>query len=80
MRRARLAYGGVAAVPLRVTGAEDAIAGMRWGPAAVERAQAVIVRALRPMSYHRGSAAYRLALAQSLFAKFHWEQQSEVAA
>jgi xanthine dehydrogenase small subunit len=53
---------------------------MRWGAAAVERAQAVLGRALRPMSDHRGSAAYRLALAQSLFAKFHWEQQAGVAA
>jgi len=80
VRRARLAYGGVAAIPLRVTAAEDTIAGMRWGEAAVERAQVVLGRALRPMSDHRGGAAYRLALAQSLFAKFEWEQQAEAAA
>jgi xanthine dehydrogenase small subunit len=78
--RARLAYGGVAAVPLRSSEAENLLTGMRWNEAAVHRAQDVLARSLRPISDHRGSAAYRLALAQSLLEKFWWEQQTEAAA
>jgi xanthine dehydrogenase molybdopterin binding subunit/xanthine dehydrogenase small subunit len=48
----RMAYGGVAPVPLRVNPEEP------------------LARTLQPISDHRGSAEYRLALAQSLFDKF----------
>jgi len=77
IRRARLAYGGVAAVPMRATEAEEAILGAPWNESTVERAQKVLARTLRPISDHRGSAAYRLALAQNLLAKFWWDQESE---
>jgi xanthine dehydrogenase small subunit len=79
VRRARLAYGGVAPVPLRAMEAEEAILGARWNQAAVERAQQVLAKTLHPISDHRGSAAYRLALAQSLLEKF-WREQCEEAA
>jgi xanthine dehydrogenase small subunit len=78
--RARLAYGGVAAVPLRATEAEGALLGAPWNYTAVERAQKILARTLHPIGDHRGSAAYRLALAQSLLAKFWWQQQAEAAA
>jgi len=80
VRRVRMAYGGVAPVPLRATAAEEAILGARWNQAAVERAQQVLAKSLHPISDHRGSAAYRLALAQSLLEKFWWEQREEAAA
>jgi xanthine dehydrogenase small subunit len=80
IRRARLAYGGVAPVPVRAVEAEQVFEGARWNEAAVERAQAVLARTLHPISDHRGSAEYRLALAQSLLAKFHHEQIAEAAA
>ncbi|MDR3700899.1 MAG: FAD binding domain-containing protein [Candidatus Sulfopaludibacter sp.] len=80
VRRARMAYGGVAAIPLRAVEAEETIVGARWNESAVHRAQDVMERTLRPISDHRGSAAYRLALAQNLLEKFWWEQQAEAAA
>jgi xanthine dehydrogenase small subunit len=80
VRRARLAYGGMAAVPLRATEAEDVLLGVPWNLEAVERAQKILARTLHPIGDHRGSAAYRLALAQSLLAKFWWQQQAEAAA
>jgi xanthine dehydrogenase small subunit len=80
IRRARMAYGGVAAVPLRATEAEGAVVGSRWNEAPVHRAQDILARTLHPISDHRGSAAYRLALAQNLLEKFWWEQQAEAAA
>jgi xanthine dehydrogenase small subunit len=80
VQRARLAYGGVAPVPMRATEAEDALYGRPWEEPAIHRAQQVLERTLKPISDHRGSAAYRLALAQSLLEKFWWEQREEAVA
>ena len=77
--RVRFALGGVAAIPLRALAAEDAVLGQRWNDAAVERAQAALDRTLRPMSDHRGSAEYRLAVSKSLIAKFLWERREAAA-
>jgi xanthine dehydrogenase small subunit len=68
--RIRMAYGGVAAVPLRAMEAEQAIEGSLWNEAAIRRAQDALSRTLRPMSDHRGSAGYRMALARNLLGKF----------
>jgi xanthine dehydrogenase small subunit len=59
----RAAYGGVAPIPLRAFEAES-------DPA---RARETLARTLKPISDHRGSAAYRLALAQNLLEKFRLE-------
>jgi xanthine dehydrogenase small subunit len=67
---ARAAYGGVAATPVVVGGFEHALLGRRWGEAAVRAAQDAVAISLKPLSDHRGSAAYRLAVAQSLIEKF----------
>ncbi len=71
--RAIFAFGGVAPAPLRVFTAEEAALGQPWNEATVERIQRELDRALRPIDDHRGSAAYRLALAKSLVEKFYWE-------
>jgi len=72
--RARLAYGGVAAVPVRALEAERHLEGTFGEPEDLERARASLRETLQPMSDHRGSAAYRLALTQSLLDKFWFEQ------
>jgi xanthine dehydrogenase small subunit len=77
--RARFAFGGVASIPLLAASAEEAILGHRWNDAAVERAQAALDRTLEPISDHRGSAEYRLAVAKSLVAKFLWERREAAA-
>jgi xanthine dehydrogenase small subunit len=77
--RARFAFGGVAPFPLRAAAAEEAAFGQRWSEASVERAQAAIDRTLAPISDHRGSADYRLAVAKSLLAKFLWELREAAA-
>jgi xanthine dehydrogenase small subunit len=76
---ARIAYGGVAEVPRRVKQAEDELMGRTWNDAGLRRAQRAVERTLQPMSDHRGSAAYRLALAQSLLAKFQHELEAAAA-
>ncbi len=71
--RARLAFGGVAAVPLRVPEAERQLESTLGTPADLTRAKQILAATLKPMSDHRGSADYRLALTQSLLDKF-WSE------
>jgi xanthine dehydrogenase small subunit len=77
---ARIALGGVAATPVRATAAEFELLGTRWNRTTVDKAKRAIAATLRPISDHRGSAEYRLAMAQSLLDKFWFEQQREPAA
>ena len=78
--KARLAFGGVAAVPLRATEAEQALLGGAFDDSAIHRAQQVLERTLHPISDHRGSAAYRSALAQSFLEKFWFQFREEAVA
>jgi xanthine dehydrogenase small subunit len=78
--RARAAYGGVAATPVLVRGFEQSLLGRSWNQSAVLAAQHAVAGSLAPLSDHRGSAAYRLALAQSLIEKFWWETREAHAA
>jgi xanthine dehydrogenase small subunit len=65
----RAAYGGVAPTPIRAYEAERAL------PGSPTRAVEILGRTMKPISDHRGSAAYRLALSQSLLEKFFWERE-----
>jgi xanthine dehydrogenase small subunit len=76
VRRARFAFGGVAATPLRVTNAEDVVVGRAWDEDAVARVQGVLDRTLAPLSDHRGSAEFRREVAKSLVEKFWWESRA----
>ncbi|MEO8370674.1 MAG: FAD binding domain-containing protein [Candidatus Solibacter sp.] len=76
----RLAFGGMAGTPVRVPSAEAALTGRTWDDAAVAAAQRAIGSALRPMDDHRGSAAYRMAMAQSLLEKFLYQTRESEAA
>ncbi len=71
--RARFCFGGVASTPIRVTRAEDAVAGGPWNASAVTAVQRVIDETLAPLSDHRGSKAYRLEVSKSLVEKFYAE-------
>jgi xanthine dehydrogenase small subunit len=74
VRRARIAFGGVAATPLRVVEAEHALVDRPWNDAAVARVQDILARTLTPISDHRGSKEYRLEVSKSLVEKYHWER------
>jgi len=76
VRRVRLAFGGVAATPLRITAAEDALVGHAWDERAVGRAQQILDRTIAPLTDHRGSAEYRREVAKSLIEKFWWESRA----
>ncbi|MBL8298711.1 MAG: xanthine dehydrogenase small subunit [Rhodanobacteraceae bacterium] len=70
VRQARLAYGGVAAIPCRAVGVEDFLRGRTLDAATMETAQALLQAAFTPLSDHRAGAHYRRSLCASLFAKF----------
>ncbi len=73
IRRARFAFGGVAATPVRIVSAERAVTGEPWNEKAVERVQSALGRELSPITDQRGSSAYRLAVSGSLVRRFWWE-------
>jgi xanthine dehydrogenase small subunit len=73
VEKARVALGGVAAVPRRAIEAEHALEGTRFDPGDLRGAEESLHRTLTPIGDHRGSAAYRLAMAKSLLGKFRQE-------
>ncbi len=73
--RARLAYGGVAATPVRARSIEDALVGKPWTAATVEQVAPWLEHAFTPMSDHRGTSEYRRAMIVQLLRKFHAETE-----
>jgi xanthine dehydrogenase small subunit len=72
---ARLAFGGVAATPLRVEAAEQALIGQPATLAGIRAAQIILAQTLTPLTDVRASAAYRLQLVQNLLARAVLEYQ-----
>lgn len=70
VQRARLAYGGVAATPLRARTVESFLQGQMLDATTLEQAQRQLRAAFTPLSDHRASADYRRELCASLFARF----------
>ena len=71
IQRAIFAFGGVAASPLRAVAAEELALGKPWNLETVELLGRELDQTLNPMDDHRGSAAYRKAMARNFIAKFH---------
>ncbi len=74
VRHARLAYGGVAATPIRALEVEAMLLGHRLDAALVEAARVALTQTFSPLSDHRASADYRRALCGNVFAKFMREK------
>ncbi|HEX4336861.1 MAG TPA: FAD binding domain-containing protein [Polyangiaceae bacterium] len=66
----RIAYGGVAATPLRALAVEDRAYGQPWTRATLEALLPLVERLGTPMTDMRGSAAYRRAMLSKLLEKF----------
>ncbi len=67
---ARVALGGVAAIPLRVGDCEQAMLGRDWNEATVRSAMAALEHALKPIGDMRASARYRQLLSRNLLYRF----------
>ncbi len=73
---ARIAFGGMAAIPKRASACEAALIGSAWYPGVIERACDALGEDFTPLSDFRASKEYRLLTAQNLLRKFFLEQQS----
>ena len=73
---ARVAFGGMAAIPARAPGCEAALTGQAWTEATVEAAAQALARDYDPLDDLRGSAAYRRKVAANLLRRI-WAEQSE---
>ena len=73
----RIAYGGMAATPKRAANAEVALIGNSLTKASFEKAAVALNEDFKPLSDWRGSAEYRMLLAQNLLRRFYLEQASD---
>jgi xanthine dehydrogenase molybdopterin binding subunit/xanthine dehydrogenase small subunit len=70
---ARLAYGGVAAMPVRARATEAALIGKKWSSATCYEVLPILEKEFTPISDVRGSANYRRQLIANLLRKFFAE-------
>jgi xanthine dehydrogenase small subunit len=75
----RIAYGGMAATPLRLSSVEAALIGKPWTDTTIESAKAMLDSAMTPLSDMRASAAYRRSVARNLLLKFFLETSEKAA-
>ena len=76
----RIAYGGMAAIPKRARGCEQALRGRPWTEATIARGREALAREFAPISDMRASAVYRLLAAQNLLTKFWLETNAPTLA
>ena len=73
VKEARIAFGGMAAIPKRAAACEAALQGAGWSSATIERACAALAEDFTPLSDFRASKEYRQLTAQNLLRKFFLE-------
>jgi len=78
IRQARLAYGGVAATPVRAREAEAFLVGRAWDDATLEGALRILERTFTPIDDARSGRAFRAELVGSLFEKFWKDERTDV--
>ena len=76
VREARIAFGGMAAIPKRARACEAALEGKAWDQASIEQACLALDEDFTPLSDFRASKQYRLLTAQNLLRKYFIELQS----
>jgi xanthine dehydrogenase molybdopterin binding subunit/xanthine dehydrogenase small subunit len=75
IRHARLAYGGVAATPVRALRTETALLGKSWSAQTVAEVLPGLSAEFTPISDVRGSAEYRRDLIATVFEKFFHDDE-----
>ncbi len=68
---ARIAFGGMAAIPKRAAACEAALVGQTWSEEAARQAGAAVGEDFAPIDDHRASADYRLRVASNLFVRLY---------
>jgi xanthine dehydrogenase small subunit len=80
VERLAIAYGGVAAMPLRATAIEQLALGKPWDAGTLGLLREAAAELGTPLSDHRASAAYRRAMLGSLLERFFWETSDRAEA
>lgn len=80
VERLRVAYGGVAATPLRARAVEQLAVGKPWSLETISALLVALEQVGTPQSDHRGQASYRRAMIGTLLEKFFAESTVHVAA
>ncbi|HCJ29142.1 MAG TPA: xanthine dehydrogenase small subunit, partial [Pseudomonas sp.] len=73
---ARIAFGGMAAIPKRAVACERALIGAPFNTETIERACEALDKDFTPLTDFRASREYRLLVAQNLLRKCFHEQQA----
>lgn len=76
IRGARLAFGGMAAIPKRAESCEAAIIGRPWTIDTLQRGMAALREDFTPLTDARASSAYRVSVAANLLQRFWLETSS----
>ena len=74
---ARLAFGGVAAMPMRAPKTEQALLGQAWNEETLKRVLPVLEQEFTPISDVRGNAAFRRRLITNLLHKFFHSDETK---
>ncbi|HEV7817058.1 MAG TPA: xanthine dehydrogenase small subunit [Janthinobacterium sp.] len=74
---ARIAFGGMAAIPKRAARTEALLAGQPWDETTLAAAMAMLAQDYAPLSDLRASGAYRMKAAQNLLRRFWFETRAE---
>ncbi|NYT37860.1 xanthine dehydrogenase small subunit [Allopusillimonas soli] len=77
IREARIAYGGVAAIPKRALHAEQAMRDMPWTEATARAAMQAMQEDYKPLSDMRASSEYRELAARNLLMRFFLETRPD---
>ncbi len=70
-----LAYGGMAAQPVRAANTERFITGKEWSEAVIRQAMKLLEEEFTPLNDVRAGAAYRSLIARNLLLKFFVETE-----
>ncbi|MDX2422549.1 MAG: xanthine dehydrogenase small subunit [Amphritea sp.] len=70
---ARIAFGGMAAIPKRATACEQALIGAPWNMATIDTAKQALLKDFSPISDFRASQAYRTQVATNLLTRYFIE-------
>ena len=77
INEARLAYGGVAAIPKRAMRAERALIGKKFNESSIKAAMAELATEFAPLSDLRADKSYRQAMMQNLLWRFYLEKNPD---
>ncbi|WP_170763713.1 xanthine dehydrogenase small subunit [Ruegeria lacuscaerulensis] len=75
--QARIAFGGMAAIPKRATNVEAALIGKPWTHETIQAALPSFAKDFTPLTDMRASATYRLETAKAMLERYFLEDQGE---